>query len=380
MRQMRYKKQIMYHNRIIFSFLLISILCSILFSSLAIAQDQMPVATTDFKTFMSDYDESNQIFTTYNDGDIILIKDIIEQIKFLEFDKGESETRIWLKSEDDIPGISKYIPIKYIDLNSKFKVGEEVEIELFVYSDQFGHENFSTSESNLKHITIIEEKEEKHGIDLVGFHFEFPESLSFLDNNYGRFLIQFIIWLVIAVVVLLILDPVIRSLTKKTITKIDDIILDIIRKPVLILIILYGIVVSLKELELPSDFMYWINGAYNIGFFLMIIWIGFKIFQGVLLQIAYIFRKQKNFQVEKILIPAVKKLGTVVIAFVALSSILGFLRIDLTLFVAGGVVVSMVIAFAAQDTLSNFFSGMFLILEPKFKEGDIIFSKGIHTK
>jgi hypothetical protein len=320
-----------------------------------LAQGQTPVATTDFKTFISDYDETTQTFATYDDGEMVLIKDTIEQIKYLEYENGDHETRIWLQSEDDLPGVSKYISIKYIDLNSKFKVGEEVEIELFVYSDQYGHENFTTSQSNIEHITIIKEEEEKHGIDLLGFHFEFHESIGFLDNNYGRFLVQFVIWLIIAVVVLLILDPVIRTLTKKTMTKIDDIILDIIRKPVLVLIILYGVVVSLKELELPGTFMFWINGAYNIGFFLMMIWIGFKIFQGILLQVAYIFKKRKNYQVEKILVPAVQKLGTIMIAFIALSSILGFLQIDLTLFVAGGVVISMVIAFAAQDTLSNEF-------------------------
>jgi len=122
--------------------------------------------------------------------------------------------------------------------------------------------------------------------------------------------------------------------------------------------------------------MYYINGAYSVGFYLVMVWIGYKIFQGVLVQVAHIFNKRKNFQVSKILVPAVKKLGTIIIGFAALSAILGFLKIDLTLFVAGGVVISMVIAFAAQDTLSNFFAGMFLILEPKFKEGDMIYFEG----
>ena len=108
----------------------------------------------------------------------------------------------------------------------------------------------------------------------------------------------------------------------------------------------------------------------------MIIWIGYKILQGVLLQVGHALAKRTNFQVDKILIPAIQKLGSIVIGFIALSAIMGFLQIDLTMFIAGGVVISMVIAFAAQDTLSNFFSGMFLILEPKFKEGDMIFFEG----
>jgi small-conductance mechanosensitive channel len=122
--------------------------------------------------------------------------------------------------------------------------------------------------------------------------------------------------------------------------------------------------------------MYWIEGAYSVGFLLMMIWIGYKVFQGVLLQVGHAIAKRTTAEVDKTLVPAIQKIGTVAIAFIAFSAILGYLQIDLTLFVAGGVVISMVIAFAAQDTLSNFFSGLFLILEPKFKEGDLIYFEG----
>jgi small-conductance mechanosensitive channel len=339
-----------------------------------VAQNGTPfVSGITFKQFLDDRDTTGN-FTSYNVGHLIQIEDKIDYIHYSEDD---DITEIYLESTGTSTDKIKSPHLEFkSDLSSKFKEKEIVEVTFEIMLNETGIESYYYGIKDIDHITVIKDDEEKHGIDILGFHLEFPEQVNFLDNNYGRFLIQFLIWLGIAGLVLIILDPIIRSATKKTITKIDDIILDIIRKPVLILIILYGIVSSLKELELPSTFMYWINGAYSIGFFLMMIWIGFKIFQGVLRQIAQLSSKRKNLQVAKILVPAIQKLGYIAIGFIALSAILGFLQIDLSLFIAGGVVMSMVIAFAAQDTLSNFFSGMFLILEPKFKEDDLIYFEG----
>jgi small-conductance mechanosensitive channel len=76
--------------------------------------------------------------------------------------------------------------------------------------------------------------------------------------------------------------------------------------------------------------------------------------------------------IDNVVIPIVEKIGVVIIGLVALGYILGYMNVDLTMFVAGGVVISMVIAFAAQETLSNFFSGIFILTDRPFKEEDTI--------
>ena len=347
-------------------------------SPISVAQDELPTASgLSFQEFLDDRDPVTGNFTSFTVDDIIEVEDTIEDIHYYGDDRYETE--ISLEStgsgSESSPRPSPSLLFKS-NLESKYKVGEKIKITFRLKLNEADIEVYDYGLKDIKHITIIKEDEEKHGIDLLEFHFEFPDQVDFLDNNYGRFLILFFIWVIIAISVLLILDPVIRSATKKTESKIDDIVLDIIRKPILILIILYGVVSSLQELELPKNFMYWINDAYSVGFYLMMVWIGYKIFQGVLVQVGHALAKRTKYQVDKILIPAIQKIGTIIIGFIALGAVLGYLKIDLTLFVAGGVVISMVIAFAAQDTLSNFFSGIFLILEPKFKEGDMIMLEG----
>jgi small-conductance mechanosensitive channel len=46
--------------------------------------------------------------------------------------------------------------------------------------------------------------------------------------------------------------------------------------------------------------------------------------------------------------------------------------IDVTVFLAGSLVAGLVLAFALQDTLSNYFSGLHLMLDQPFKVGDTI--------
>ena len=70
--------------------------------------------------------------------------------------------------------------------------------------------------------------------------------------------------------------------------------------------------------------------------------------------------------------PILQKFIGIFIFIFAIFTLLGFVGIDLTVLAVGGVLISMVIAFAAQDTLSNFFAGIFLAAEPDFKENDFI--------
>lgn len=52
--------------------------------------------------------------------------------------------------------------------------------------------------------------------------------------------------------------------------------------------------------------------------------------------------------------------------------VFGIFGLEITGFLAGAGVIGLVIAFAAQETLGNFFAGMFLIMDPRFKVDDLI--------
>ncbi len=195
-----------------------------------------------------------------------------------------------------------------------------------------------------------------------------------LDNEWGVFLLDVVLWLVIAVGIAYFMDAVAHGITRKTTTMLDDIVLSIIRTPVLILIFVFGLVNSLYALHehIPLDVRNSVLSIYSVAVILVIFYLAYKLFKQILVYYGKMIAKKTTSNIDDVLVPVVEKLGVVVIGLAALGYVLDILSVDLTMFVAGGVVVSMVLAFAAQDTLSNFFSGIFLLLDRPFAEGDMI--------
>jgi MscS family membrane protein len=66
-----------------------------------------------------------------------------------------------------------------------------------------------------------------------------------------------------------------------------------------------------------------------------------------------------------------KVMAVVLVVFVAVQA-LRIVGVDVSVLLAGGVVVGLVLSFAAQDTLSNLFSGLFILADQPFREGDEI--------
>ena len=343
---------------------LLSILIFSLFSATVSATDYTREPPYKYREMLDDYDSATSNFTTYQPGDTVTVVDVIVLVLYNE---SAQRTYIWLESEGTDIESAENLVLRG-DQSKKYIDGDEIEV-IFTIRGYTAGEYY---DYGLEDITYIEKKErveEQHGIDILVFHKDLPDRL---DNNYGRFLITVVIWLFIALVALFVLDPVIRWAVQGTETQIDDIILGIIRRPILILIILYGLVDSLERLELSDEIMYYFRLVYSVGFILMMTWIAIKIFKGVLIEVGKQYAKKTQARVEHVLIPILDKIGSIVIVFMGLAVLMGFFGIDLTLYLAGFGLTGLVIAFAAQDTLSNFFGGIFLIIEPYFKEGDTI--------
>ena len=346
--------------------ILTSILFTILLTSNIVPGQAEPTASgISFQDFLNDRDRITGNFTAYDPGNIILVEDVIEEIYYWGDDRYETE--IWLRSSGTTKNSESLSLVS--DLTVNFKVGEKIRITLTIILNETGMgEDFGYGKNDIEHITFIkDETKEDQGIDLIGYDFSLPDTL---DNNIGRFAIYLMIWLIIAVIVLIITDRIINRIVTKA--KFDVSILNIIKKPIFVLILLYGLIISLSALKLPDEILYWLKQVYNIGLFIVIIWLIYKILNIVIIQIGHSLAKGEKNRVEKVLIPILQKFIGIFIFIFAIFTLLGFVGIDLTVLAVGGVLISMVIAFAAQDTLSNFFAGIFLAAEPDFKAGDII--------
>jgi len=193
-----------------------------------------------------------------------------------------------------------------------------------------------------------------------------------LDNEYGVFLTTILIWMLVGLIIFFVLDPLVKQFTKKTETTLDDQILAIIKGPVFGLIVAYGVVSSLKVLNLSWSVIHSLEVLYSFLLIILVAWMAFKILKDVLLIWGKAYAEKSETTLDDVMLPLFEKLGMILIAIIAMIMMLNLMGIDVTMLLAGMGIIGLVIAFAAQDTLGNFISGMFLLTDRPFKVGDLV--------
>jgi small-conductance mechanosensitive channel len=199
--------------------------------------------------------------------------------------------------------------------------------------------------------------------------YELPEPL---DNLLGSFLFVLLQWLILAIIGFIIAHIVLRTILKILRINIDHKKFNFIKTFIFGLILLYGFIVSISLLPIPDSLLDFIILIFN---FVIVIISGYIVYKTFRESINFILKrriKKRKTKLDRVILPIVDKFGIILIFLFILMYILSMLGIDLTLLIAGMGLAGLVIAFAAQDTLSNFFAGIFLISDRPFDIGDRI--------
>jgi small-conductance mechanosensitive channel len=289
----------------------------------------------------------------------------------IEIDDGNSDWGVMVEPDTPFtiePTKYKMVTLTVVAPSDKDKGKINVTLSFTIWDNE-GNKVQEEERSALTSLSVLAPPEEKKVLDL--FENPLPEPL---DNEFGIFLLTVIFWLIGSLILVFLLDPVVKAFTLKTKTQIDDIVLRIIRTPLLFLVFFYGFVSSLKILDdhIPSSILDIVGALYGIAAVLILFYVAYKLFKDILVYYGELVAERTASNIDDVIIPIVEKIGVVIIGLLALGYLLGYMNIDLTVFVAGGVVISMVIAFAAQETLSNFFAGIFILTDRPFQEGDTI--------
>lgn len=193
-----------------------------------------------------------------------------------------------------------------------------------------------------------------------------------LDGNYVTFVLNIGIWAAIALFLAFVLDPAVHLFTKKTKTDLDDRVLKILRKPIFALVIIYGMVSSFSILQLSEAEVSLIFEFYGVVLIAILTFVIYKVFKEILIFLGKRWASRTATEIDDVLIPVVEKIGGIVILIFGAIGIVNYMGYDITFLLAGVGVFGLVIAFAAQDALSNFFSGIFMLLDRPFVEGDFV--------
>ena len=167
-----------------------------------------------------------------------------------------------------------------------------------------------------------------------------------------------------------ILSGIILRFAKQTKTSFDDKLVDALHKPIYYSVFFLGLSLSVNTVSLPDSFLYLLLGLFKS--ITVIVWsiAVSKIFVE-LIRWSSKAGDTKRF-IQKRTMPLFDNIGKIAIFGGAVYFILLSWNVDVTGWVASAGILSVVIGFAAKDTLSNLFAGIFIMADAPYKEGDYI--------
>ena len=161
-----------------------------------------------------------------------------------------------------------------------------------------------------------------------------------------------------------------RTLVQKSVSDLDDKVIEVLHKPLYYSILFFGLNISIKLLNLPEFVIY-----YSVGIcktFIIILW-AFALFNSFLILIEWFSRKSNTLPfIQAKTLPLFENLGKIIIFLICVYFVMMSWNIDVTAWVASAGILSVVIGFAAKDTLGNLFAGIFIMADSPYKEGDYI--------
>ncbi len=197
---------------------------------------------------------------------------------------------------------------------------------------------------------------------------------SYFGNTVQNYLIAvgiFVVSLIVAGILSILVRKVLVKLCKKTETKLDDIIIEIINKVLVFIIVLMGVYFGLRALVLPQNIFGVVEKTVQVIFII-------KVFQGITILVDFFISEyvarylavKKGFGIG--LSRLLTRIVNIGIWIIATSMVLNLFGYDIGAIIAGLGIGGLAIALAAQDPLGNFFSSLSIVADKPFKVGDWI--------
>lgn len=193
-------------------------------------------------------------------------------------------------------------------------------------------------------------------------------------RNWAAFVLIVLVAILVMKLVSLLSRKAIKPLTKRTDTRLDDIVYNSLESPILFGIMLLGFWIALHRLSYPDKITDVIDKSYRILVVLNITWI-FARLSGSLLETYWANRSEttrrgRKFSVK--MMPVVRRTLLVVVWAVGIVTALSNVGVDITALLGTLGIGGIAFALAAQDTIKNIFGGFTILADRPFSIGDVV--------
>ncbi|MDI6888181.1 MAG: mechanosensitive ion channel family protein [Methanocellales archaeon] len=192
------------------------------------------------------------------------------------------------------------------------------------------------------------------------------EAISSLLASYMVPLLIIISFVVFGYVLVLIIDRYIARLAEKTRTKLDDIIVRTVRMPLIFIFVVIGVGTVLHYMALPPEIEVYVDPLLLVFIVLAAVFCVSRILMG------FIKHYAKKHEGTKPVAPIIQRVVQVVIYLIGLMIIFDVLGVSITPLLTTLGIGGVAVALALQETLSNFFSGFYIMTDRPVRVGDYI--------
>ncbi|MBC8500634.1 MAG: mechanosensitive ion channel family protein [Nanoarchaeota archaeon] len=204
--------------------------------------------------------------------------------------------------------------------------------------------------------------------------------IPILDNVYfGNTIFDYLIFFAIIVgslivgrAVFYISKRVLRKKAEISKTKIDDILVEAMEKPLVFLIFIIGFIIALKTLNLSPSISKIFSNIVQIILTINIFWFVIYFVDALLIHYITPLASKTKSELDDALLPVVRRLVKVTLIVIAVIIIIDNFGYDVTSLIAGLGIGGLAFALAAKDMLANLFGGMSILTDKPFKLGDRI--------
>lgn len=176
------------------------------------------------------------------------------------------------------------------------------------------------------------------------------------------------VFIALGYVIRFVFKAYIIRFAKKTKTRIDDIIVEAIRIPIIIIPALIGLSIALQPryITLPDWIAPHTSLVFEVLIVVIVIFTVAKISSGLIKYYGVIRPSIKT------IVPTVDKIVKALIAFLGFMVVLNILGVPVTAPLAAAGIGGIAIAFALQSTLNDFLSGVYIMADRPIRVGDYI--------
>ena len=196
---------------------------------------------------------------------------------------------------------------------------------------------------------------------------------EFYYNTVGQWAISMAIivgTLVAAKIVYWVFGRIMKKLTSKTKTRLDDLMVDMLEEPIVLVITIAGVWFALNRLFFPEKIQEWINTVYWVIITLTVAWLIARLVDALIKEYIVPLTRKTEGDLDDQIIPIMRKAIRATIWILGIVIALNNAGYNIGALLAGLGIGGLALAMAAKDTVANIFGGITIFTDKPFKIND----------